>query len=160
VFYACEKIRTAVAELSFYRLLFCAESPDTPFPDAPTDFSAFYVPVKTLAMVDLSTPAFIDPALRDLVDYAACQNLAGKARRANAGAIRYISVRDPERGFNLSILTPGAFASKQPTAWQTWRINVAEHSISAICDFPRTSISYDCATFAADSRLTDFRWQR
>jgi hypothetical protein len=160
VFYASEKIETAVAELSFYRLLFYAESPDTPFPDAPTDFSAFCVPVRTPAMVDLSLPAFIDPALRDLVDYAACQNLADKARRANAGAIRYISVRDPGRGFNLAILAPGAFASKQPKAWQTWRIKVAEHGISAICDFPRTRISYDCAAFAADLRLTDFRWQR
>ncbi len=35
VFYASEAPHTAVAEMSFYRLLFFAESPDTPWPANP-----------------------------------------------------------------------------------------------------------------------------
>jgi hypothetical protein len=160
VFYASEKVETAVAELSFYRLLFFAESPDTPFPDAPTDFSAFCVPVKPASTIDLSLPVFTDPALRDLVNYTACQALADRARRTDAGAIRYRSVRDPGMGFNLAVLTPRAFAAKRPKAWQTWRIKVGQHGISALCDFPLARISYDHTTFAADPRLADFCWQR
>ena len=160
VFYASEEVETAVSELSFYRLLFFAESPGTPFPDAPTDFSAFAVPVRTPAMVDLSSPGFSDPALSDLVNYEPCQNLADRARRVHAGAIRYVSARDPHKGFNVAILTPNAFAAKKPKAWQTWRIKVGPHGVSALCDFPLARISYDRTTFAADPRLTDFRWQR
>ncbi len=160
VFYASERVETAVAELSFYRLLFFAESPGTPFPDAPTDFSAFLVSVKTPAMVDLSHTAFPDPALSDFINYEACQNFADRARRIHAGAIRYISVRDPRKGLNVAILTPRAFAAKQPKTWQTWRIKVGPYGVSALCDFPQARISYDQATFAADPRMTDFRWQR
>jgi RES domain len=160
VFYASEKVETAVAELSFYRLLFFAESPGTPFPDAPTDFSAFAVSVKTPAMVDLSSLAFPDPALSDLINYEACQSFADRVRRIHAGAVRYVSVRDPKRGFNLAVLTPSAFAAKQPKAWQTWRIKVGPHGVSALCDFPQARVSYDRITFAADPRLTDFAWQR
>ncbi len=160
VFYASEKVGTAVAELSFYRLLFFAESPDTPFPDAPTDFSAFAVPVKSPAIVDLSSPAFFGLELSDLVDYQACQNFADRARRANAEAIRYRSVRDPEKGLNLAVLKPRAFAAKKSKSWQTWRIKVGPHGVSALCDFPQVSISYDHTTFAADPRLANFRWTR
>src|SRR5690606_23673868 len=32
VFYAAEQVATAVAEMAFYRLLFFADSPDTPWP--------------------------------------------------------------------------------------------------------------------------------
>ena len=160
VFYASERVETAVAELSFYRLLFFAESPATPFPDAPTDFSAFAVPVKTPAMIDLSLPSFSDPALADLINYQPCQSLADRVRRANVDAVRYRSVRDPDKDFNLAILAPRAFAAKKPKAWQTWRIKVGPHGVSALCDFPQALVSHERRTFAADPRLTDFHWQR
>lgn len=160
VFYASEKVETAIAELSFYRLLFFAESPLTAFPDAPTDFSAFSVAVKTGALLDLSQPAHSDPALSDLVNYEACQSLADRARKIKASAIRYASVRDPRKGFNMALLTPRAFAAKKPKAWQTWRIKIGPHGVSALCDFPQARISFDRTTFAADPRLADFRRQR
>src|SRR5215469_3363644 len=39
VFYASEKPRTAAAELSFYRLLFFSESPATPLPKNPGEYT-------------------------------------------------------------------------------------------------------------------------
>jgi hypothetical protein len=160
VFYASEKVETAVAELSFYRLLFFAESPDTPFPDQPTDFSAFAVPVATAAALDLSGLQFIDPALRSLTDHVACQALADKARAAKIELLRYQSVRDPSSGFNVALLTPKAFASKKPKAFTTWRIKVGRNGVSALCDFPVARLSYDRHAFAADPRLSDFNWSR
>src|SRR3546814_14789329 len=41
VFYAAETPATAVAEMAFYRLLFFAESPDTPWPANPAEYTAF-----------------------------------------------------------------------------------------------------------------------
>ena len=160
VFYASEKVETAVAELAFYRLLFFAESPDTPFPDQPTDFSAFSVAVATAAALDLSAPQFTDPAFRSLTDYAACQTLADTARAAKIELLRYRSVRDPSAGFNVALLTPKAFASKKPKSFATWRIKVGQHGVSALCDFPVIRLSYDRNTFAADPRLGGFNWAR
>ncbi|MGB8818043.1 MAG: RES family NAD+ phosphorylase, partial [Rhizobiaceae bacterium] len=150
VFYASEKVETAVAELAFYRLLFFAESPATPFPDQPTDFSAFSVSIKTASALDLSKPENDNPALRSLTDYAPCQALADRARAAGLEAIRAISVRDPAKGYNLVVLTPRAFASKKPKSWATWRIKVGPHGVSALCDYPAARMSFNHDTFAAD----------
>jgi hypothetical protein len=160
VFYASEKVETAVAELSFYRLLFFAESPGTPFPDAPTDYSAFAVTVRTDHALDLSGPEFIDPALRSLTDYAACQALADQARQNSIELLRYRSARDPAGGFNVALLTAKAFASKKPKAFATWRIKVGAHGVSALCDFPLFRVGFGRDAFMADQRLEGFNWLR
>src|SRR3954463_11660718 len=41
VFYASEMPETAITECSFYRLLFFAESPATPWPSNPAEFTIF-----------------------------------------------------------------------------------------------------------------------
>jgi hypothetical protein len=160
VFYASEKVETAVAELSFYRLLFFAESPDTPFPDAPTDFSAFATAIASSNGLDLSDPQFDDPALRSLTDYSACQALADRARNNGIELLRYRSVRDPTSGFNVAVLTPNAFVSKKPKAFTTWRIKIGPRGVSALCDFPVFRLSYDRDAFAADPRVEGFNWSR
>ena len=43
VYYAAAKIETAVAEMAFYRLLFFAESPKTPWPANPCEYTSFSV---------------------------------------------------------------------------------------------------------------------
>lgn len=160
VFYASEKVETAVAEIAFYRLLFYAESPETPFPDQPTDFSAFSVKVAAKHALDLSGPEFVDPALHNQTDYTACQALADRARAASIDLLRYQSVRDPAAGFNVALLTPMAFAAKKPKAFTTWRIKVGGHGVSALCDFPITRLSFQRDAFDADPRLAGFNWSR
>src|SRR5690606_19020711 len=56
VFYAAETSSTAVAELAFHRLLFFAESPDTPWPLNPSEYTAFGVDVASDRLLDLSQP--------------------------------------------------------------------------------------------------------
>ena len=41
VFYAAEHIATAIAETAFYRTLFYAESPETPWPTNAGEYTAF-----------------------------------------------------------------------------------------------------------------------
>ena len=160
VFYASEKVETAVAELAFYRLLFYAESPQTPFPDAPTDYSAFSVPVRTSHALDVSGPQFAASALQRLNDYAASQALADQARTEGFEVIRYRSVRDPTRGMNAAVLTPRAFAAKKPKAFATWRIKVGRSGVIALGDFTGSRLWFDRNAFAADPRLDGFNWQR
>src|SRR5215207_5742637 len=49
-YYAAEEV-TAVAEIAFYRLLFLAESPAMPFPDAILEFRAFTAAIKAERMI-------------------------------------------------------------------------------------------------------------
>ena len=160
VFYASEHVETAVAEMAFYRLLFYAESPDTPFPDAAADFSAFSVRVKTQAALDLTRPAESDPALRDPVDYPQTQALAEMCRKKGIEIIRCRSVRDPKQRANAAVLTAKAFAGKKPRQWRTWRLKVGSNGVSALCDFPVSSLSFDRDAFVSDPGLADFRWER
>ena len=97
VFYAAETVATAVAEMAFYRLLFFADSPQTPWPKDAAEYTAFSVAIRTGRAIDLTKP----PLSRDNAlwtrpsDYEACQKLAEAAREAELEAIRYQSVRDP-----------------------------------------------------------------
>src|SRR5689334_9257238 len=97
VFYAAEAPQTAVAELVFWRLLFFAESPDTPWPANAAEYTAFSAAYATKKAVDLTRGRLARD--RDqwthLSDYTACQALADAARTAKVELIRYLSVRDP-----------------------------------------------------------------
>jgi hypothetical protein len=155
VFHAAEAPATAVAEIAFYRLLFFAESPQTPWPADAAEYTAFSVAISTQAMLDLTAA----PLSRDhaawtaLSDYSACQALADAARTADCDVIRYQSVRDPEKGANLAILSCRAFARPDPVERQTWRIRVGEHGVQALCEFPRVAIEFAPSVFAADPRM-------
>ncbi|MDM9626769.1 RES family NAD+ phosphorylase [Rhizobium sp. S152] len=155
VFYASEKVETALAEMSFYRLLFFAESPATPLPANAAEYTAFAAVIDAPAGIDLTRPpldrdreAWTDPQ-----NYAPCQALADAARQAGCQAILYQSVRDPARGRNIALLTATAFAVSEPVDRQTWRIRLSSVGVQALCDFPKMRIGFTRADFAADRRV-------
>ena len=162
VFYAAEATTTAVAEMVFYRFLFFAESPGTPWPERATEYTAFAARLDTARALDLMIePLARDAALwTDPVDYAACQSLADAARAAAIDIIRYASVRDPERRANLAVLTCSTFAQPQPVDRQTWRIRIGEHGAQALCEHPRRAIEFRRESFEHDPRLAGMVWQR
>lgn len=160
VFYASEEPSTAVCEMAFYRMLFYAESPATPFPDAPADYNAFSVSVATKACIDIAKPPLQDAAFEHLTDYGPCQDLADNARSAGVELIRYASVRDKKHGNNIALLSARAFAKKEPTQRQTWWIKIGSSGISALCDFPIARISFGTDYFNADPRAASFNWAR
>lgn len=160
VWYGSEDPATAVAEMVFYRFLFYADSPDTPWPDAAGDYTGFSAEVQG-GLLDLSAPPFDrDAALwADPVDYAACQALADSARDAGAGVIRYTSVRDPEGRANAAVLTCAAFARPEPLDRRTWRIRLGSFGALALCDHPRDRLAFAPDAFD-DPRLADMIWRR
>jgi hypothetical protein len=162
VFYAAEEPVAAVAEMAFYRLLFFAESPATPWPANPSDYTGFSAAVRAARALDLTKPPLDADrsAWRDPVDYGPCQALAEEARAAGADLIRYSSVRDPEARACAAVLACAAFAEAYPLDYQTWRIGVGAHGAYALCEVPRTRIEFDRATFAADPRIAAMAWDR
>lgn len=161
VFYAAETSVTAVAEMTFYRLLFFAESPTTPWPTNPAEYTAFAADYATNKAIDLTKCSakemgqWIHPT-----DYSRCQALADAARVAEVEVIRYISARNPDQGINLALLTCRAFAKPRPTDFQTWRIHVSETGAQAVCEFPKCGITFDRKTFATDPRIAKLNWVR
>lgn len=161
VFYAGAQVEAAIAEAVFYRLLFFAESPTTPWPANASEHSAFSVKYGGKGL-DL-TQAPLARQRRNWMhptDYAPCQTLADQARAAEVEIIRFASVRDPQHRMNVALLTCRAFRSKAPIDRQSWRIRVSSSGAQALCEFPRTSADFGRGAFSADPRIAALNWDR
>lgn len=160
VFYAAESVDTAVAEMAFYRFLFYAESPDTPWPETYGQYTAFSARISTERMIDLATEPFSEDARiwSDPVRYAGCQDLSDSARDAEIEVVRYLSVRDPHADANVAVLTCKAFAEPKPLDRQTWRIRPGPHGAVSVSEHPRRAIEFPAAHFRGDPRLATIDW--
>lgn len=162
VFYASKAVETAIAETAFWRLLFYADSPDTPWPGNAGEYTAFAVSYATTRAIDLTRPP-LDARRDDWMHPTKlddCQNLADMARDAKVDVIRYASARDPKHRMNVALLSCRAFLVKQETARQTWRIHLSAGGVRAQCEMPKLSIDFDRKTFAADPRIAKMTWDR
>jgi hypothetical protein len=128
VFYASEEIRTALAELCYYRLRFFAESPDTLLPRQQERLTVFCVEYNANQVVDLTLSPFNEDRKKwiDPSNYQSTQAFTDIAREAGVQLICYESVRDVEQGINLAILSPSAFKSKEPITQQTWFLYLSQ----------------------------------
>ena len=130
VFYAADAVRTACAELGYWRWRHLRDSPAMhSMPTKPQ--TVFRVKLAT-SSVDLRAPPF----LRDRKtwthpdDYTGCQRFGVTAREAGVGAIRYESVRDPQRGGCCAVLDPSGFARSSPIEQQTWMLFVSRERVA------------------------------
>ena len=162
VFYGAEAPEIAVAEIAFYRLLFFAESPATPWPTNPAEYTAFSAEYGTERAIDLTQSPLNSQSAQwsHPTDYSHCQALADSARLATIDVIRYLSVRDPGRGLNIAILSCNAFTKANTIELQTWRIHLSSSGAHAICESPKLGITFDRQTFATDPRITALKWER
>ncbi len=126
VFYGAESVRTAGAELGYWRWKFLHDAVDLKRLE-PVAHTAFRVALAAQA-VDLRRPPFAaDGAIwQHPADYGPTQQLARVAREAGVGAIVYQSVRDPRPSWCSALLTPRGFARPRPYAErQTWYLAVS-----------------------------------
>jgi hypothetical protein len=160
VFYASMQSTTAVAEMAFWRLLFYAESPATPWPANPGEYTAFSVRFSAGKGLDLTRPPLNRDAEKwtDPTDYSHCQALADAARSAQVQVLRYQSARAP--GLNVALLTCAAFASREPNDLHRWRIQVGATGVRAIREFGDERIAFDRDAFARDPRIQSLKWDR
>ncbi len=161
VFYASQTVITAVAEMAFYRLLFFADSPATPWPVNAIEHTVFQTRFRTSRGLDLVAPPFDRDRARwtHPCDYSACQQLADDARTAGVDVIRYGSARDPG-GVNLALLTCAAFSVTAPLERETWRLHLDSRGARAVCAHPERRLAFDRDAFAADPRIAGLHWKR
>jgi len=167
VFYAADTPETAVAEVAFYRLLFYAESPGTPWPANSAEYTAFATEYATRKGIDLAKGKYAKAkyakdgaSWMHPTDYTPCQAIAEAARAARIDVIRYTSVRDPQYRMNVALLTCRAFVRPKPTSFQTWHIRLSAAGAHAVCESPRSRTTYGRQTFATDPRVAKVRWER
>jgi hypothetical protein len=125
IWYGSEALRTAFAEVAYYRLLFL-NGTDADLDGVGTDLSAFRASVDAARGVDLTTSRFDRWRARiaSKTSYAATQPLGTSMREAGVDACRYASARDSEGGVNIALFAPRAFASARPKTVHPW------HSVS------------------------------
>lgn len=131
VFYGAESVRTAGAELGFWRWKFLQDAVDLDRLE-PVTHTAFRSSIAT-TVVDLRKAPFdkSQDLWRHPSDYAATQAFARVVRFAEVGGIVYRSVRDPQPAWCLALLTPGGFSKPKPYAqMQTWFLTVSSHEVS------------------------------
>lgn len=162
VFYCADHVDTAVAEAAFWRLLFYAESPQTPWPGDAGEFTAFAIDYATPHAIDLMLAPFTDRAdiWEHRTDYAACQQLADQAREGGIDLIRYASVRDPQHKSNIAILKCSVFARPEPAERQSWRLLLGANGVRALCEMPPGTIDFGRGAFLPDPRIVAMRWER
>ena len=152
VFYGAESMRTAGAELGYWRckFLMASDGLDRIGPVPHTAFSvAIYTPV-----VDLQRPPFDADAAtwRHPTDYAPTQRFARVAREAEVGGILYRSVRDPELSWCLALLTPTGFAERKPQPERhTWYLAVTPQEVTLRRE--AESLQFATAPWAADAKV-------
>jgi hypothetical protein len=97
----------------------------------PVAHTAFQAQITALTVELWKPPLNKDASSwRHPTDYAATQAFARVAREANVGAIIYQSVRDPEPGGGMAVLTPRAFPSRKPNpSMQTWWAAVHQEEV-------------------------------
>ena len=130
VFYAADEVRTACAELGYWRWRHLADSPA--LASMPVNPQTVFRVRLAASSVDLRAAPFAAARARwtDPDDYAACQAFARVAREASVQAIRYASVRDPRHAACGALLDPPGFAKPDPLEQQTWMLSVTREHVA------------------------------
>jgi hypothetical protein len=128
IWYGAEAQRTACAELGYWRWRFLVDSAalEALGPSPQTVFRAGI----DARWVDLTQAPFkrAHAQWTHPDNYGPTQEFARVARRANIDAIRYASVRDPEHGAAVAVLSP-CFKPRQPLEQQAWFLTVRRETV-------------------------------
>ena len=144
VFYGAESVRTASAEVGYHRWKFLHDAVALEKLE-PVAHTAFRADLHTHTVDLRKSPFNVDAeAWLHPMNYQATQAFAQAARIAELGGIAYQSVRNPQPGWCLVLLTPQAFARAKPrAAMQTWWLVV--HTREVIWRKDNESMAFSAA---------------
>ena len=114
IFYAAAVVEAAVAEAAFYRLLFFAESPGTPWPAGAAEHTAFSVRYGSGKAIDLTRPPLRGSAHAGCTPPTMRPARRWRTRRARPASTSSATPRCAIRsiGSNVALLTCRAFRAK------------------------------------------------
>jgi hypothetical protein len=86
-------------------------------------------------------------------DYSASHALGTQMRMAGIAAFEFISARDPERGINVALFTPKAFAKKVPVSQEAWLCELTGERVRFRAAWGRDPHDFPLALFLVAGRL-------
>ena len=150
VFYGAGQARTALAEVSHWRLRFLLDAVDLSVV-GPTAHTLFSVRIRAATVDVAQLESARQREILDPENYAAAQRWARQQRADGAEAIRYPSVRDRPGGVCWAVLSPKAFRSR-PKLVENWTIRVTREAAQCRrADRPLSGLVFDAATLLARS---------
>lgn len=156
LWYGSDELRTAFAELAYYRLVFL-EGTRADLDGVSTWHTAFTIRVRTDRGIDLTLPPF-DVYRNDLaspVSYERTQLLGTDMRAAGIEVFRYASARDPVGGANVGIFTPAVFGPARPRGFEAWHCTVTRERVECVRQdfFGRKAFVFGRDEFLVDGHL-------
>lgn len=133
IWYGSETLRTAFAEVAYYRLLFI-EGSRADLGVLQTELTAFRVLARTVRGIDLTAAPFaaFEAVLASPVSYDATQALGSAMRAAGVQVFRYRSARDRSGGVNVGVFAHDAFGRRAPRALETWHSVASRERVEMI----------------------------
>jgi len=121
IWYGSLELRSAFAEVAYYRLLFIEGSRAT-LGTITTALTAFTASCRTAKGIDLTIEPFesCHSKISSPVSYEASQQLGVEMREAGVEAFRFWSARDAEDGINVGVFSPSVFGRAKPKSFETW----------------------------------------
>ncbi|MCS5709740.1 RES family NAD+ phosphorylase [Candidatus Berkiella cookevillensis] len=107
IFYSAASIDTAMAEKAFYLLAFLNAS-DGNIGGKTKNLTSFKAHIKSQRYIDLCSSLFKEHEgnISSKVDYKFSQSLEHEMRNKDVECFRYMSARDPIRGYNYGVFSP------------------------------------------------------
>lgn len=130
VWYGADEVRTACAELGYWRWRFLTDSPAlTELGPSPQTVFQASIDART---IDLTRPPFVRQRETWMhpTDYSGTQAFAVVAREASVAAIRYSSVRDPQHGGAVAVLRANVFRPTRPLRQESWFLTVRRDQVT------------------------------
>lgn len=156
LWYGSKELRTACAEVAYYRLVFL-EGSSADLGTLDVELSAFQVRVRTRRGINLTAAPFAEYAesISSPTRYDDSQALGAAMRSAGVEAFRYRSARDPDGGQNLAVVSPVAFAEKRPDTPHSWLCTATRERVEFQRKdyFDRRTWTFDRSTFLVGGRL-------
>jgi hypothetical protein len=141
IWYGSTRIRTALAETAYYRLLFL-EGTDAEIGPLVVEMTAFRTQYRTSRGVDMCRGEYerYRSTIAASESYTETQQLGASMRGAGVEAFRYPSARNPG-GANIGLFTPRAFRSHLPESPESYSAVMEKQAVEFIRrDFLRRSI--------------------
>jgi hypothetical protein len=130
IWYGSTELRTAFAEVSYYRFLFL-QGTHAALGTVTTALTAFTADIRTSRGIDLVMPPF-DAYRRDIASptsYQSTQALGNAMREAGVEAFRYPSARDADKGINVAAFVPSVFGKSKPKSLATWHCSASREQV-------------------------------
>ncbi|MEO8194845.1 MAG: RES family NAD+ phosphorylase [Gemmatimonadales bacterium] len=156
IWYGSIELRSAFAEVAYYRFLFL-EGSHAQLGTVMTSLTAFTATIRTTRGIDLTRPPFdkYRAKIASPVRYDATQQLGADMRAAQVDAFCYPSARDAEGGINVAAFVPSVFGNAKPRLFETWYCSASRQRVDVTQGdyFARRRFSFERAQFLVNETL-------